>query len=216
MDELITAFRKYQPISGTLQNAIYHALKEAILNQRLPPEITESQVSLSLNVSRTPVREAMHKLSAEGLLEISHGRKARVKCITERDIADISIVLKGLHMISITLCVARATDNELNQLKELLDLMEYYTGRQDIDQIARYNTLFHLKICEFGKNKWLYDIIENLLNYSLVFRSRVVSRAGRAEHALEEHRQIYRLLLQRDEEGLKSMIETHVNTAFEQ
>ena len=215
-DYLVNAFSKFQAVSGTLQNSIYHTLKEAIFFQKLPGEITESQISLALNVSRTPVREAMHKLSAEGFLEIVHGKKAKVIYITEQDIRDIATVLRGLHNTSIELCIDKITDSDLDELKGLLDLMEYYVDKHDIGQLVQYNTKFHLKICQCGHNKWLYNIMKNLLNTSLVFRAQVTERPGRAEHGLEEHKTIYRLLCERNGDELKRFMERHVKVAFEQ
>lgn len=215
-DYLARSFDQFQTVSGTLQDSIYHVLKDALLLQELPPEITESQISLALNVSRTPVREAMHKLSAEGFLEISHGKKARVIYITEQDIADISIVLRGLHKTTAELSVQHITAEDLLQLKELLGLMEYYTQRKDYNKIVFYNNMFHLKVCEFGRNKWLYSIMENLLNTSMVYRMRATARPGRAEIALTEHKKIYELLCQRNKEELIPFLESHVSHAFSQ
>lgn len=214
MDYLSESFSNFQKVSGTLQNSVYHVLKDAILLQKLPPEITESQISLALGISRTPVREAMHKLSTEGFLEISHGRKAKVIYITEQDISDISVVLRGLHKTATELSIQHITDEDLLQLRELLGLMEYYTKRQDYNQLVSYNTLFHLKICEFGRNKWLYSIMENLLNTSMVYRTHATSRSGRAEIALEDHKKIYDLLCQRDAATLIPFLEKHVSRAF--
>lgn len=212
---LADSFNKFQSVSGTLQNSVYHALKDAIMQQKLPAEITEGQISLTLGVSRTPVREAMHKLSAEGFLEISHGKKAKVICITDQDIADISIVLRDLHKTSIELCVDRVTQEDLDQLKELLGLMEYYTAKQNFNQLVNYNTQFHLKICSFGHNKWLYTIMENLLNTSLVYRTHATARQGRAETGLKDHKKIYQMLCEREKQALIPFIEKHVNSAFE-
>lgn len=213
-DYLAESFKSLQTVSGTLQDSIYHVLKDAILLQKLPAEITESQISLALNVSRTPVRAAMHKLSAEGFLEISHGRKAKVIYITEQDIADIAIVLRGLHKTAAELSVQHITNDDLAQMKELLGLMEYYTEKQNYNQLVSYNTMFHLKICEFGHNKWLYSIMENLMNTSMVYRVHATARPGRAETALEDHKKIYELLCQRDKDALIPFLEKHVSRAF--
>lgn len=215
MEYLQKAFEKYQSTSGTLQNTIYHALKDGILYQQLPSEIAESQISLALDVSRTPVGEAMQKLSAEGFLEIQHGRRARVKYITEEDIRDICRILKELHLISVELCIANATDEELHQLEETLKLMEFYTQRRELEKIVYYNTLFHLKICKLGKNKWLYNIMENLMNYTFVFRSRVAGKPGRMDTSFLEHTRIYQLLLDRNLPELQKFVRQHVDTAFQ-
>lgn len=214
MSELRTSFGKYQENACTFQNAVYHTLKEAIFEQSLGDEVTEGQIASELNISRTPVREAMHKLSVEGLLEISHGRKAKVRRITRQDIDDIAVVLKGLHRTAMELCIANATAEDFLQLEEIFALMELYTNRSDPDQTTQHNTRFHLKICELSRNRWLYDITTNLLNYTYVYRKHAVSRPGRIERALAEHRQIIEVLRSRDLDEARRVISEHVSSAF--
>lgn len=211
---LIESYQKHLDTSDTLQSCVYHAMKASLLNNQLPDEITESQISLALDVSRTPVREAMHKLASDGLLDISHGRRARVRHITSRDIMEIGTLLKGLHCLSAELCAKNATEEEMLQVKDILDLTEYYTNRGDFNQITRCNTRFHLKICELGHNRWLYSTIQSLMEVSLVFRERVTMRPGRAEECLKEHQQIYELLIAKDVDGAKRLVDQHINAGF--
>lgn len=213
-DYLVKSYQKHLTTCDTLQSCVYHAMKDALLNRQLPDEITESQISLALNVSRTPVREAMHKLASDGLLDISHGRRARVRYITAQDITEIGTLLKGLHCMSAELCVQNATPEELLQVKEILDLTEYYTNRGDFSQIARCNTMFHLKICELGHNRWLYSTMQSLMEVSLIFRERVTARPGRAQECLKEHQQIYDLLVAKDVQAVKSLVDKHINAGF--
>ena len=78
-------FERYTKENNTLKNATYYALKEAILLQLFQDEITENQIASILGVSRTPIREAMLQLSRDGLLEITHGKKAKIVPLTTQD-----------------------------------------------------------------------------------------------------------------------------------
>lgn len=209
-------FKKYQIEFGTLQSAIYHTLEESIFTGKLAGEIAEPSISSILGVSRTPVREAMHKLSAVGFLEISHGRKVKVVPITQRDFQDISLVLRELHRIAIELCVRNRTQEDLDKMDEALALIDLYTEREDYAQLIHYNTEFHRAIVEGSKNKWLKDIVCNLMNYTSVFRMHVIQKEGRKGHARDEHRQIYKAIVDRDSELAKKLITEHVNKAFMQ
>lgn len=206
-------FEKHLSTTITLQSAIYQTLKEVILNEEIDGHFTENEIAKKLNVSRTPVREAMQKLASEGLIEISHGRKAKINFITNKDIKDIAVLLTSLHCISTELCILNATDDNICQLEEIIALMRLYTERQDADKLTMYNAKFHLKICEFSGNKWIHNILVGLLDYTLVFRKKAVSKQGRAETALLEHTQILQAIKERDIEKAKKLITEHVQRA---
>ena len=207
-------FEHYTKENNTLKNATYYALKEAILLQLFQDEITENQIASILGVSRTPIREAMLQLSRDGLLEITHGKKAKIVPLTTQDIYDIAVILESLHRLAIEQCVERATEEDLHQMEETVALINFYTGRKDMRHLTECNTRFHLQIAKFSKNKWLLDIMDRLLSYMLIYREFAVSRPGRMEEACKEHTELYDVICQRDAKKAEGMIEEHVKRAF--
>lgn len=208
-------FEHYTRENNTLKNATYYALKEAILLQLFQDEITENQIASILGVSRTPIREAMLQLSRDGLLEITHGKKAKIVPLTAQDIHDIAVILKSLHRLAIEQCVERATEEDLHKIEETVALINFYTGRKDMRHLTECNTRFHLQIAQFSKNKWLLDIMDRLLSYTLVYREFAASRPGRMEEACKEHTELYDVICQRDAQRAEEMVEAHVKRAFD-
>ena len=107
---LQSTYQKNLVEQSSMKEAVYITLKEGILSARLSEELTENQVSTALHISRTPVREAMHKLEMEGLLEISHGKKAKITELSRKDAADIAVVLRSLHGLAAELFINNATE----------------------------------------------------------------------------------------------------------
>lgn len=208
-------FEAYTKECTTLKDATYYALKDAILLSLFENEIAENQIAAILGISRTPIREAMLQLSRDGLLEISHGKKARILPLTQQDIDDISIILENLHSLSLTLCVRNATDEDIHQMEETVALISFYTGRKDLRHLTECNTRFHVQIAQASKNKWLADIVERLLSYTLVYRQYAVSRPGRMEVACQEHIEILDVICQRDVKKADQLIHAHVRRAFD-
>lgn len=210
----INRFERYSREYSTLKDATYFSLRDAILLNYFQNEIAEAQIASLLNISRTPIREAMLQLSRDGLLEISHGKKAKIIPLTSKDLSDISVILDNLHTLSISLCVDRADEEDLRCLEETVALISFYTDRKDFRRLSECNTRFHIQIAKASKNKWLYDIMERLLSYTSVYREYAISRPGRMEIACKEHTSIYESIIARDKERALELIHSHVKVAF--
>ncbi|MDO4562022.1 MAG: GntR family transcriptional regulator [bacterium] len=203
-------YEKHQENSASIQSAVYETLKEAIITHDITPEITENMISSDLGISRTPVREAMKKLSSSGYLEITHGKNAKVVFATKQDIKEICEALRALYIASTEMCIQKASDEELSQLEELCELIKLYVKRKDIDQIIDYTSKFHLKVCELGQNKWLYKCIVNLNDFIYNNTRNVLSNPTRLNEMYTDHYTIYQLIKARDLEHMPEVIKRHV------
>jgi DNA-binding GntR family transcriptional regulator len=210
MDE---RFQFYLQSAPTLSAAVYLWLKEYVLEERDRNSVSEGEITELLGVSRTPVREAMQRLAAEGLVEMAKGRRAKVTGITKKDIKDIFTILKALQTLSGELCAANVTDSQLDELEEILSVMEMYVRRDDYAKTAFFNTKFHQLIALFSGNKWLYNIMTNLFEYSFFYRKKSISTQGRAENAFKEHVAIFEALKTRNSKKVRKLMEAHVDHA---
>lgn len=214
--DFVKRFEDYCKEYSTLKDATYAALKEAILLNTFTNEITESQIAKLLQISRTPIREAMLQLSSDGLLEISHGRKAKIRSLTNKDIQDLSIVLADIHRLALMLCIDHATSDDITDMEESIALISFYTKRKDIHHLHKYDSRFHTQIARASKNIWLLDIMDRLLSYTSVFREYAISRPNRMEAACKEHIAIFDAICKRDKEEASKLIANHVQNAFSQ
>ena len=211
----IERFEQYYKEYSTLKDATYAALKDAILLNMFVNEITENQIAGILNISRTPIREAMLHLENDGLLEINHGKKAKIRSLTAKDIEDLSIILNNLHRLSLELCIDHATKEDISAMEETIALISFYTKRKDFHHLHKYNSRFHIQIARASGNVWLGDIMERLLSYTSIYREYAISRPNRMETACEEHIAIFKAICDRDKEKGARLIARHVQTAFD-
>lgn len=207
-------YEKASNTNATIQAAVYESLKKCIVQSQISGEIAENQIASLLNVSRTPVREAMHKLSENGLLEITHGRCAKVLEFSNKDISDMALILKELHNIATVLCIKNADDAAIDSISETMDLFCFYTERGDLTTAFKYLTQFHSKVAHASGNSWLARLIDQFLSYTEVHRECAFKKPGRAPCAQSEHMAILYAIRARDAEKASQILREHVDSAY--
>ena len=176
-----------------LAQQVFQTLEEDILQGRLKPGevITELRLSKALGVSRTPIREALQHLEQESLVEIRPNRGAVVLGITRDDlevIYDMRIRLEGL---AASLAAKTADEEQLNAMKEVLDLQEFYVEKNNPDEQEIFDSRFHEMVYEFSGKRILYEVLKNLHRRITRYRRLSVTDMDRARKAITEHREIY-------------------------
>jgi DNA-binding GntR family transcriptional regulator len=199
----------------SLRGRVYNSLREDILNGKYKPgeNLIELKIAQELNVSRTPVREAIRQLELEGLVEGIPNKGANVKGISRKDMEDIYRIRKVLEGLAATWSIELITDDEIKELQEVYELMEFYTPRNDIDQIAKLNTRFHEIIFTATKSKILMNILKDFQFYVKWARHASLSIPGRKEEALKEHYDILQAFKERDSDKAQQCLTVHVENS---
>lgn len=210
MDHLLTQFEYFQSLGNTIQRSVYLILKEEILKGSLVGQISENSICKRLNISRTPVREAMTLLASDNLLTITHGRSAQINPITDDDVSDICAILRGLYIVSTELCIKKAQDEQFQKLEEIVALIKFYAERQNLEQTAYYNTQFHLAVCELADNRWMLRTMEDLMVYTYAHRRSVLDDAKRLSEVYDDHLYLLELIRRRDVSKVKGAIDKHI------
>ena len=142
-----------QPLSAGL----YVDLQHDILSGKIPSgsKLTEQAVCTQYNVSRTPVREAFRQLEADGLIDNIPNRGAFAVGLTRRDISDL-FDLRGLFEVqAVEWAIKRMTSEDIAQLSETIDFMEFYTLKDDVDKVLSFNSQFHSIIYAGTKDRMI-------------------------------------------------------------
>ena len=151
--------------------------------------LTELKLCEKLGVSRTPVREAMRRLWQEHLIEMT-SKGARVIGLTPADIADIFEIRLRLEGLCARWTAARATAEGLGKLRETLSLQEFYTARNDPENIQKMDSLFHQTLYELCGSPALRDTLEPLYRRIQKYRRVSLTAHRRSELSLREHQAI--------------------------
>lgn len=201
----------------SLTNLIFEKVRDDILNDKytLGDKLVESKLADELGVSRTPVREALKQLELDGLVESIPNRGVIVKGLSDQDIYDIYSVRISIESIAAELAVERMTPDDLKELSEIYDLMEFFTMKNDSGKIFELNTQFHEKIYACTKSRYLEHILKDFQIFIKSTRLESLKTKGRLNTALEEHKAILDAFLKHDKEAAKKAIKKHIVSAQE-
>ena len=199
----------------SLTNLIFEKVRDDILNDVyvLGDKLVESKLADELGVSRTPVREALKQLELDGLVESIPNRGVIVKGLSDQDIYDIYSVRISIESIAAELAVERMTPEDLKDLTDICDLMEFFTMKNDSAKIFELNTQFHEKIYACTKSRYLEHILKDFQIFIKSTRLESLKTKGRLEIALREHKKILKAFKDHDKEAAKEAISKHIVSA---
>ena len=129
----------------SLADKVFKKLEEEILNGALKAgeNLTELRISARLGVSRTPVREAIHRLEQEGLVQLTPNKGAVVVGVSEKDLRDIYDIRMKLEGLASRWAAEQITEEDAKSLRDILELQEFYTAKGDLDQLRNLDSQFH-------------------------------------------------------------------------
>ncbi len=194
---------------------VFRRIENDILNGRYQPGDSLNEIKLSdeIGVSRTPVREAIRQLELAGLVETIPNKGAIVKGITAQDIEDIYTIRMRIEGLAARWAAEKATDAELEELREAVEMEEFYTQKNRTEQLMQFDSRFHEIIFRAGKSRVLMQTLSSYHHYVQRARGKSLGTPGRAEQVLEEHRAIYEAIAARDPDGAEKLMVQHIKNA---
>ncbi|HEY8521646.1 MAG TPA: GntR family transcriptional regulator [Gammaproteobacteria bacterium] len=192
-------------VAGRLRDMITHGvlLPGSRLNERA---LTER-----FGISRTPLREALKVLSAEGLVTLLPNRGAIVATVTRKDAEDMFQVMSALEALGGELACRRASVNDLAEIQALHEQMRVYHAEGALDDYFEVNQRIHQKIIDCSGNRELADAYRRIAVRIRRVRYMANLSKERWHEAMEEHEQILAALLARDGERLKALLAAHLD-----
>ena len=212
------------PSSNSKKNGIsarektYDYLKANILSGHFVPgeRLAEEHLAEELGVSRTPVREALHKLEQEGLIEPLESRGFRVPQDSPEEIEDLFDIRTVLEGYTLKIICERITDEQIAMLEEIIEKADDALRRKRIDEVFRWNTQFHDTLHSLVADKRrFHSLIVNMRKYVLRYRKDTLRNLGAAKRAGDGHRQILLALKLKEPELCERVMRTHIRQSKE-
>lgn len=189
-------------------------MRQRIYSRELAPGswIDEMKIAEEFGISRTPLREALKVLAAEGLVTMKVRRGAYVTEVDAKDLEDIYSLLALLESDAVATVAEKASDAQIEELKVIHAKLEQSTHSQQ--EFLHINEDFHFNILKIANNKWLIQVINDLRKILKLTRQQTLFKKGRIEESLNEHRDILQHIIARDTEKARFAMKTHFKNSL--
>ena len=192
-----------------LYEQVAERLRGRILGHTLHPGswIDEQALAIEFGISRTPLREALKVLAAEGLVTMKLRRGAYVTEVSERDLAEVYHLLSLLESDAARVVARNASAAQIGELLGLHQQLE--DAVDDRDAFFAANERFHMKLLEIADNRWRNQLVADLRKVMQLNRHHSLFKQGRLEASLKEHRQIMAALKARNAPRVLQLMRAH-------
>ncbi|MCX7671861.1 MAG: GntR family transcriptional regulator [Anaerolineae bacterium] len=190
-------------------------LRQRIFRRELEPGawIDELRIAEEFGISRTPLREALKVLAAEGLVTMKVRRGAYVTEVNEKDLRDVYHLLALLESDAAADVASRATPAQRDELRALHAELEAATG--DRERFFAINERFHMRLLELADNRWRIQMVADLRKVMKLNRHQSLLKTGRIEESLAEHRRLMDALDAADASAAAARMREHFAQGLE-
>lgn len=198
---------------GSRSEHVYRRLREAIRQGEFKSghRVMEIEVAEWLNVSRTPVRDAIRRLEAEGMLEHEPRKGLVVARLDRQAVMELYVMREVLEGTAARLCARHASDMEIQDLLDLLELERQMQG--NFEALAQHNRRFHQAIRQAAHNRYLVKSLEAVNDSMGLLGKPLMLLPHRAQAALDEHARIVEAIQRRDADAAEEAARQHVRAA---
>ncbi|RYF81825.1 MAG: GntR family transcriptional regulator [Comamonadaceae bacterium] len=200
-------------VPSSLHEDVAQQLRVLIFDGELAPGafLDEPALCTRLSISRTPLREALKVLTAEGLLRHEPRRGCFVAEITAKDLDDIFPVIALLEGRCAFEAALNASDAELQALEALHERLARHAQARRIQDYYDTNYAIHEALIRLADNRWLAQVIADLRKILKLARLQTLQAPGRLDQSLSEHLAVFAAMKARDSVGAEAAMRTHLN-----
>ncbi len=168
-----------------------------------------------MEISKTPLREALRVLSAEGLIRLIPNRGSYVTTPTFEEIKEMFDVMSVLEGVCARTAAEKMSNGNFKKLEEIHHQLEKNFRLKDQKQYIHHNNLYHAFVQELAGNKTLNQIVNGLRQKILLYRFKSLNLSGRFEQSIQEHRDLLEAFRNRDAEKAELLMKSHMKKQSE-
>lgn len=207
--------RKILTGEASLAEEITEILRDRIITgeYEMGAKLIENKIANELKVSRTPVRDAFKQLAEEQLVEYIPNKGCFAKGFTHKDMSDIYAVRREVEKLAIEWAINHATKEKIEDLREHLELMCFYTENNFYEKLLAANEEFHNKIYQMSESRFIVQVLKSYQNYVHTARKITLKKEEDLPTIYQEHAEIFEALVTGDVERGRKAVSDHLEAS---
>ena len=199
-----------------LSKKVYRILKKEIIKGSFEPEakVLEGRIADQMGISRTPVREAIRELAAEGFVILSPNQGVVVRSVSAENIREVLQIHSALEGLAARLSCEVINEEELKELENYANKMEKLANKKDLSAYSEVDLKFHELIVNICRNKRLIEMRKNISDQVQRYRIGSLSIPKRLKESLKEHQKILKAFKTKDPKKADSTSQKHIQNAL--
>ena len=208
--------RTKQPV----EQCVYETLKNGILQRKLAPgtQLVETTIASKLNASRTPIRNALKRLAADGLIDLIPNKGAFVIQPKIDDLVNAYELRRELESIAINFGISHYSETDLSELESLIEKQYIAINHQNVKEHLALNKAFHMLIAAKSGNKYLMQFTETIIdqiNIFLQLYDTLLDVDLRDLSRIHDHKVIVNLIRENKITALHEIIQKHIQDSLD-
>jgi DNA-binding GntR family transcriptional regulator len=201
----------------SLREEVYDSLRKSIIHGKLKAgqRLIEEQLAHQVGISRTPVREAFHKLERDDLVARLPKGGFVVKKFTREDVEEIFGIRGALESYAAYLATSHISPDRMEILEKKIDESEQALEKQDYDRVVQLHTEFHDFLYKSCKSKKLIEMINNFSDYFFRYRAALLHAETGFQHSIEDHRQMLEAMKKKNPRLVERIVRNHLSRGKE-
>jgi DNA-binding GntR family transcriptional regulator len=199
----------------SIRERVYLYIKDLILDGEFKTgdRLVERELAERLNISRTPIREALFRLESQGFVKTVPRKGVIVADISEKEIIEVFTILSTLEVLAAKLAVQKLNDETKSKFTACIKKVEEcLQNKNEVDFSDLHSELNYL-LYNSAKNTKLYEILSGLSDYIRAFAKKGYQKAGRAEQSMEEHLKIMEAIINQESEMAEYLTKIHIENS---
>lgn len=196
----------------TIRKRVYDYLREKLLRGEIQPNerLIEAKIAKEIGTSRTPVREALHNLELEGLIESIPRVGYMVKPISEQEVEEICEIRRVVEELAVQWAIAKARNRLIEELSENIAIAEEKVSAGEVKAFVELDAQFHEIIARYSGSQRLLELAQTLRRHMLRYRIQSIYLADNVLRAIEGHKGILQAIERSDPFEIKQAIQRHL------